>query len=276
MSQELYQGRIATVREAQNFQRNFAPIIAQVLNAAPAEVSMGVKKCCKKKRSKTDVLLAPTELNVIQVDFEEHKCVAQQQKQPADVQLKVAALSTLVASQDNLIISEPSVITQRIQRIVAAPTVKETHKEIKAAFKAIKADHRQSFVSNVETAVKESAIAVGFKEIQVAEQTSDLVRIVGTNSTGQNLVAEIDVQEQIDIRTELIGYTDGGCKDVMRAFDDEMVKRGITAHQKEQKATNGVPQMPFAKKLAKKRSVRSFADEQTIVETEHSRITIKR
>lgn len=276
MSQELYQGRIATVREAQNFQRNFAPIIAQVLNAAPVEVSMGVKKCCKKKRSKTDVLLAPTELNVIQVDFEELKCVAQQQKQPAAVQLKVAALSTLVASQDNLIISEPSVITQRIQRIVAAPTVKETHKEIKAAFKAIKADHRQSFVSNVETAVKESAIAVGFKEIQVAEHTSDMVRIVGTNSTGQNLVAEIDVQEQIDIRTELIGYTDGGCKDVMRAFDDEMIKRGITAHQKEQKATNGVPQMPFAKKLAKKRSVRSFADEQTIVETEHSRITIKR
>lgn len=276
MSQELYQERIATVREAQNFQRNFAPIIAQVLNAAPAEVSMGVKKCCPKKRPKTDTLLSPDELNVIQVDFEEHKYAVKQQKQPVDIQLKIAALSTLVASQDNLIISEPVIIAQHLQKIVAAPTVKETTKEIKATFKLIKTEHKHSFVTNVETAIKESAKAIGFNDVKVVEYNNDLIRIVGTNSTGQNLITEIDIHDQLDIRTELIGYTDGSCNDIMRSFDNEMVKRGITAQQKEQKATNGVPQMPFAKKLAKKRFVRSFVDEQTIVEPEHSRITIKR
>lgn len=276
MSQELYQGRIATVREAQNFQRNFAPIIAQVLNAAPAEVAMGVKKCCPKKRSKTDTLLAPTELNVIQVDFEEHKCAAKQQKQPVDIQLKVAALSTLAASQDNLIISEPAIIAQHLQKIVAAPTVKETTTEIKAAFKTIKAEHEHSFVMNLETAIKESAKAVGFNEVKVAKHNNDLIRIIGTNSSGQNLIAEIDIHDQVDIRTELIGYTDGSCKGVMRAFDNEMIKRGITAQQKEQKTTNGIPQMPYAKKLAKKQSVRSFDDERIVAEDEHVRIIIKR
>ena len=38
MSQELNYKRVATVREAQQFQRNFGPIIAQVLNSAPVEV----------------------------------------------------------------------------------------------------------------------------------------------------------------------------------------------------------------------------------------------
>ena len=38
MSQELYYTRVATVREMQQFQRNFGPVIAQVLNSAPVEV----------------------------------------------------------------------------------------------------------------------------------------------------------------------------------------------------------------------------------------------
>ena len=38
MSQELYYTRVATVRETRQFQRNFGPVIAQVLNSAPVEV----------------------------------------------------------------------------------------------------------------------------------------------------------------------------------------------------------------------------------------------
>ena len=41
MSQELYYTRVATVRETQQFQRDFGPIIAQVLNSAPVEVVTG-------------------------------------------------------------------------------------------------------------------------------------------------------------------------------------------------------------------------------------------
>ena len=279
MSQELYYTRVATVRETQQFQRNFGPVIAQVLNSAPVEVVAGVKKCCKRKRVKTKSVLAPTELNVIQTDFEKHIAVAQEQKQVAETQLKVAAIATLVKSQENLIVSSPSVIAESIQRIIDAPTVQDTNKEIKATFKEVKSQHTQAFAENVSVAVKESTIAVGFKEVKIMQDSLNLTRIVATNSSGQNLIAEIDTSTQVDIRTELIGYTDGSCEKVIRAFDNELSVRGITTKVKKQKATNGVPQMPYAQKLVKPKKIvqRTFDDEAAISENEQqSVITIKR
>lgn len=279
MSQELYYIRVATVRETQQFQRIFGPVIAQVLNSAPVEVVTGVKKCCKRKRAKTKSVLAPTELTVIQADFDKHIAVAQEQKQVAETQLKVAAIATLVKSQENLLVSSPSVVAESIQRIIDAPTVQETKKEITTVFKEIKSQHTQSFASNVSVAIKESAIAVGFREVKVVQENLNLTRIVATNSTGQNLIAEIDTSAQVDIRTELIGYTDGSCERVIRAFDNELSVRGITMKIKKQKATNGIPQMPFAQKLVKPRKIvpRTFADESAISENEAQNvITIKR
>lgn len=279
MSQELYYTRVATVQETQQFQRNFGPIIAQVLNSAPIEVVTGVKKCCNKKRTKTNSVLAPTELTVIQTDFDKHIAVAQEQKHVAETQLKVAAIATLMKSQENLMVSSPSVVAESLQRIIDAPTVQETNKEIKAAFKEIKSQHTQSFASNVSVAVKESAIAVGFREVKVVQENLNLTRIVATNSSGQNLIAEIETGAQVDIRTELIGYTDGSCERVIRAFDDELSIRGITTKVKKQKATNGIPQMPYAQKLVKPRRIipRTFDDESAVSENKAQNvITIKR
>ena len=273
MSQELNYKRVATVRETQQFQRNFGPVIAQVLNSAPVEVVAGVKKCCMRKRVKTKSVLAPTELNVIQTDFEKHIAVAQEQKQVAETQLKVAAIATF------LMVSSPSVVAESIQRIIDAPTVQETNKEIKATFKEIKSEHTQLFAANVSVAVKESAIAVGFREVKIVQENLNLTRIIATNSSGQNLIAEVDTSSQVDIRTELIGYTDGSCERVIRAFDDELSVRGITTKAKKQKATNGVPQMPYAQKLVKPRKIvqRTFDDEAAISENEAQNvITIKR
>ena len=257
MSQELNYKRVATVRETQQFQRNFGPVIAQVLNSAPVEVVAGVKKCCMRKRVKTKSVLAPTELNVIQTDFEKHIAVAQEQKQVAETQLKVAAIATLVKSQENLMVSSPSVVAESIQRIIDAPTVQETNKEIKATFKEIKSEHTQLFAANVSVAVKESAIAVGFREVKIVQENLNLTRIIATNSSG----------------------TDGSCERVIRAFDDELSVRGITTKAKKQKATNGVPQMPYAQKLVKPRKIvqRTFDDEAAISENEAQNvITIKR
>ena len=176
-------------------------------------------------------------------------------------------------------VSSPSVVAESIQRIIDAPTVQETNKEIKSAFKEIKSQHTQSFAENVSVAVKESAIAVGFKEVKIMQDSLNLTRIVATNSSGQNLIAEIDTSTQVDIRTELIGYTDGSCEKVIRAFDNELSVRGITTKVKKQKATNGIPQMPYAQKLAKPRKIvqRTFDDEAAISENEAQNvITIKR
>lgn len=266
MSQELYYTRVSTVQEANNYQRQFAPVIAQMLNAIPPEISSGVSKCCKKKRVKKAVALAPSEMGVIQTDFDKHLSVARREVTSEVEQLKIAAVATLVKSQDNLLISNPTIVTEKVQRIMDASTAKTAIQEIKSTFHEIKEQHTKAFVSHVTNAVKESSAAVGFTEIRVQEPDEKLLRVIATNPIGQNLIAEILTTNQTDIRTELIGFTDGSCKHVIRAFDDEMNARGITTKQKEQKPTLGIPQMPFAQKLLKPQREsrnRTFVDEST-------------
>ena len=268
MSQEMNYQRVATVTEANNFQREFGPVIAQIMSTAPSDVVAGVKKCCKRKRVKSKTLLAPSEMKVIQADYDKHLVSAKKQTFGQVEQLKVAAIATIVKSQDNLLVSEPEVVAEKIQRIVNSRTVQEVSQEIKTTFSEIKSQHSSTFALRVSDAVKESAIAVGFKKVSVQEPHIGLVRVVATNQTGQNLIAEITTEKQVDIRTELVGYTDGSCETVMRRFDDEMSIRGVTMGHKEQKPTYGIPRMPYAQRLLKPRvfKKRTFNDEPTCSE----------
>lgn len=278
MSQELYYNRVSTVSEARNYQREFAPLIAQLMTAAPAQVSAGVMKCCKTKRIKSAQLLAPSEMKVIQTDFNSHLRVSQKYISGEVEQLKVAAVATLVKNQDNLLVSDTETVTDNIRRILQATSVQVAQQEIKTAFQEIKAQHTQSFVSHLTQAVKESAAAVGFSEIRVQNPQETMIRVIATNPTGQNLIAEIQTDRQTDIRTELIGYTDGSCHQVMRSFDNEMSARGISTQQKRQKPTHGIPQMPYAQKLHKPNKIanRFYDDEETVLPTNSAEcITIK-
>ena len=263
MSQEINYTEIKTVNTADNYQREFAPIISQILNAAPAEISAGVKKCCGVCHPKSTQLLSPTEMKIIQVDYDKHLQAVQKQNRVDIEQLKVAALATLVTSQENLLVSDPVLVAKKIQHVVDATTVAGTRQAIKTAIHEIKVQHTESFVANVVKAVEQSAISVGFKEVKVQKPSPQMVRVVAVNNSGQNLIAEIENDKQVDIRTELIGFVDGSCNKVMRAFDDEMMARGITTSHKEKKQTHGIPQMPFARKLTKaKKTMRgTFEDE---------------
>lgn len=263
MSQVIRHLGVRTINESLNFQREFAPILSDILNSAPAEVVSTAKMCCSAEHVDSNVLLSPNELKVIQRDFTKHKKKARKKVKTSSEQLKVAAIATLADYQEKLLVSSPEVVADMIQRVVAAKTEQETYQEIQSAFHEIKVQHTESFVANISHAVETSAIAVGFPKVQVQRPTAQMVRIVATNETGQNLIAEIANDKQIDIHTELIGFTDGTCEKVMRAFDDEMVLHGVTTEHKEQQPTLGVPQLPFAKRLlgcVRKKS-RSFADE---------------
>lgn len=266
MSQEITYTNAVAVNAALNFQREFGPIIAQVLNAAPIEISLGVRKCCGSCHPTISRLLAPSEMRVINTDYRNHLVIMQQQRCGEVERLKVAALATLEKSNENLLVSDPKEIAYKIQRIVDAGTVREVNQEIKSAFREIKEQHARTFVSNLTRVVAESAVSVGFKEVDIQIPYDGLVRIVGTNNTGQNLVAEINTDKTIDIHTELIGFSDGSCQSVMQAFDDAMTARGLTVEHKEQMPTFGIPQMPYAKMLAKprKKALRVFSDDETV------------
>lgn len=255
MSQELYISQISTVRETEHFQKELAPIITQIMCTAPAEISAGVKKCAlSNKRCKAKTAVAPSELKVMQTDFDRNMLQAQALELDKVTQLKVASIATMAQSEENIMVSKPEVIASSVERIMAADTVQEVSKAIKTSFMEIKQQHSREFVNNVVLAVQESAAAVGFVKVWMQDVNSETVRVVATNTTGQNLIAEIEAGDRVNIHSELIGYTDGSCGKVMRAFDEELTIRGITMEQKEQKATLGIPHMPYAKKLAGKAS----------------------
>ena len=271
MSRIIRHAGVATVRQSLNFQREFAPILSQIMNSAPAEVVSTAKMCCSTEHVASNVLLSPNELKVIQSDFAKHKKKARTKVKTNSEQLKVAAIATLADYQEKLLVSHPEMVPEKIQKVVSAKTEQETYQEIQAAFHEIKVQHAESFVANLTHAVETSAIAVGFPKVEIQKPSTQMVRVVATNDKGQNLIAEIANEKQIDIHTELIGFTDGSCEKVMRAFDNEMVQQGITTEYKEQKATLGVPQLPYAKKLLNciKKKSRSFTDE-TLVPQENN------
>ena len=277
MSQIIHHVGVATVNESLNFQREFAPILSSIMNSAPIEITAAVKECSDMHYAASEVLLSPNKLKVIQTDFDKHLQQARNQVAEHSEQLKIAAIATLVDHQENLLVSKPQLIAESIQNIVAAENETEVYQEVKLAFHEIKLQHTEAFIANITHAVEESAAAVGFKEVQVQMPSDQLVRVVTTNTSGQNLITEIANEKQVDIRTELIGFTDGSCDRVMRMFDDEMVSRGISTEYKEQKPTYGVPQIPYAQKLLKPSSNmhRSFEDEVVAGEDINDTITIK-
>lgn len=263
MSQNINYQRLITVREANKFQRNFAPVIAQIMSTAPTEVADGVKCCGSKIHTRTKAVLAPSELKVIQTDYDRHLDFENKQEGNEVRQLKVAAIATLANSQDNIIISAPETVVKMVQDIMDAETPQEVKRKTRSAFKEIKKQHTEVFVSNVALAVKDSATAIGFKEISLQEPKVGMIRIVATNDAGQNLLAEIETNKQVDIHTELVGYSDGSCAKVIRSFDEELIKRGICTTNKEIQPTYGVPVLPYAKILLKQRAFKSrhFIDE---------------
>lgn len=261
MSQEITYPTVMTVSEEVQFQRVFAPILVDILNTAPIEVKAGVKKCIKSRHSKSSKMLAPSELKVIQSDYENYTVEAKQQNIVKADQLKVAALATMVSSQDNLIMSNPSEVAAKIHHIVEATTVADVKREIASAFKEIKGQHSQMFVANLTEVVRGSAVEVGFNEVTV-KVDSGMVRVVGTNHIGQNLITEISTNDTTELRAELVGFSDGSCEKVMRSFENALASRGVTAKDKKQKATNGIPQMNYAKKLVKaRRNQRTFSND---------------
>lgn len=262
MSQVINIEQVSTVQEANNFQREMGPVIAQVMCSAPIGVTAGVKKCGAKARSKSTAIMAPSKMDNIQKDFNRNLAVSRTFSNEKAEQLKVAALATLIQSQENILISKPEEIASGMQRIMDAGTIQEVSREITRTFQEIRKQHSHEFTKNVAIAVKDTAVSIGFETVAVQKPTPGMIRIVASNQSGQNLIAEIETGKKVDIRSELIGYTDGSCTKVMRAFDDGLVARGITMEHKEQKPTWGIPRLSYSKKIkAPRRAARFFAEE---------------
>jgi len=268
-----------TAVQAQTFQNLLGPVIAQALAGAPIEVAAGVRSCGAASRSAEGVALAPSALKTIQTDYKGFTEAAAAHVVAGAGQVKVAALATLVSNAGAIMVSAPERVTEALGRVIAAGTVREAKREVRECFAEIRSQHQHMFVTNVAEAVKASAAAVGFAQAEVTRAEDGQVRVVTTNPRGQNLIAEIGSGREVDIRAELLGFTDGSCAAVMKAFNDEMASRGIKAASLEVRPTHGLALTPFAKTLSKTRrkgSRRVFADQPSSELAVPETITIKR
>lgn len=252
MSQELVYSRVNTVQQdATRFHQQMAPVISEILETVSVEVR---QKCTAipASVSASDMLLAPSELMHIQREFERNMTALKGSDNI--VRLQASALNTITSVQSQLAVSQPEVITARLQALTSATTVDGASKAVESLFAEIRHQHTGEFVSGLTTAISGAAATIGFSNVNIVEHSSNMVRIVAKNQDSQYLISEIEVGRSVDVHSELVGITDGSCAHKMRKFEEELAKRGVTVSEKKQKATQGIPQMPFSKKIQKKKS----------------------
>lgn len=271
MSQELVYSRVNTVQQAARFSQQLVPVISEILKTAPVEVR---QKCTAMPVpvSSSDMLLAPSELTHIQSEFE-HNMAALKGFENI-VRLQVSALNTITSFQSQLTVSQPKVITAGLQALISATTVNGASKAVESLFAEIRHQHTGAFVSGLTSAISGAAATIGFSNVNIVEHSSNMVRIVAKNQDSQYLISEIEVGRSVDVHSELVGITDGSCVHKMRKFEEELAKRGVTVSEKKQKATHGIPQMPFSKKIQKNKNTSNRVYD-SYEETETTKTTIQ-
>lgn len=274
MSQHITYTRINTVQQnAAKFRQQLAPVISDILRTVPTEV----RRICTTEATvaaASSMLLAPSELHIIQSNFE--KNMASLKGIDSVSRLQASAISTIAGAQQQLAVSQPEIITAKFQGLTSATTVEGAKEAAKAVFAEIHRQHTGEFVRGLTEAITGSAVAIGFSNAKI-QSAPNMMRIVANNPVNQYLICEIEVGKTVDVQSELVGITDGSCSKLMQQFEAELSKRGVTASEKEQKPTHGVPQMPYAQRLikAKKTPSRPQRTYDSTEETPATQITLK-
>ena len=268
MSQEITYTRINTVeQDAAEFRGQISPLIDGIIQAASPKVRQNLTYTHHPHMSVSSKLLAPSELTLVQDEFEHNMSMLKGIENI--VRLQASALNTLASVQDNLALSSPTEVNPKIETLMAAKNIATASRAVESLFSEVRHQHTEFFLNSLTKAITESSAVIGFSDVRIVERTSDFIRVLGKNSFSQYLVCEIEMNNTIDLRSELIGVTDGSCAHTMRMFEDELAKRGVSVSKKEQKATCGIPQMPFSKKLLnKKTEQRRVLEDATVVNNE--------
>lgn len=277
MSQEITYTRINTVeQDAAAFRGQISPLIDGIIQTASPKVRQNLTYTHHPHLSASSKLLAPSELTMVQDEFEHNMSMLKGIDNI--VRLQTSALNTLASVQDNIALSSTNEINPKIETLMTAKNIATARRAVESLFSEVRHQHTEFFLNSLTRAITESSAVIGFSDVRIVEKKSNFIRVLGKNSFSQYLVCEIEMDNTIDLHSELIGVTDGSCAHTMRMFENELAKRGVSVSEKEQKATYGIPQMPFSKKLLKKKTAqRRVLDDDTIVDNEiKSTIKIKK
>lgn len=284
MSQENSYYQVQSVQEIKmpGYVESVASIVRDLIQAVPKQITANIHKVQSMNPrplslSSVTSLQSPTSLKVLQNHFNQNITFLNRNnmdKNDEVTKIKTAALITM--QQENLKIENKEIVSQLIQELLAATTLKQTTEKLSSTFAEIKNEHTRVFTNILSSAIQTASNNIGFNQIKHEVVSPGLTRIIATNTQGYNLISEIhtDKQKRVDILSELEGITDNSCNKIMNDFNKQLEALGIMAERKDRKPTGGIAQMPYVQKLQKQRNKikREFVDEQVITKTNKNKI----
>jgi hypothetical protein len=163
--------------------------------------------------------------------------------------LKVEAFATVVNT--GYAIADQQQVMQNVQQIITASTVQQVNSLRQQCTQVLEANNKQVLVQSLTIACQNASLKTGFSQI-TTQNRQGKIRVIAKNYTGQALVSEIDVANQVQISTETVGITDGSCNAIIAQFEKALEEEGVIRQgTPDRKFTGGICELSASQEFAR-------------------------
>ncbi|MBD2179279.1 hypothetical protein H6F42_20355 [Pseudanabaena sp. FACHB-1998] len=163
--------------------------------------------------------------------------------------LKVETFATVVNT--GYAIADQQQVMQNVQQIITASTVQQVNSLRQQCTQVLEANNKQVLVQSLTIACQNASLKTGFSQI-TTQNRQGKIRVIAKNYTGQALVSEIDVANQVQISTETVGITDGSCNAIIAQFEKALEEEGVIRQgTPDRKFTGGICKLSASQEFAR-------------------------
>jgi hypothetical protein len=161
--------------------------------------------------------------------------------------IKVSTLLTLTNS--SYLTENSSDVHQKLEVLRLASTPLEAKNAAKNLLKEIESSHRRIFLKGLTIACERASLKAGFASVETHPLSTGMIRLVATDVNGRALVTEITApaSEAPKIVTEVVGVSDGTCRQIVDIYDKALEEQGIRSAMPKRKFTGGACELAAAR-----------------------------
>jgi hypothetical protein len=184
---------------------------------------------------------------------------------PTAEQMRVSALLSLASGP--YIVETSAVLEQPLAALLSAETAAEVGRARKVLAETARTEHQQAFTHGLTHACESAFRKTGFSNLAASLGRRGEIRVVGVDSQGRSLVAEIRQGKNGDpsLEAEVVGVRDGSCHEILDAFEKALIEQGVRHLPPTRKATGGICQLEAAKDFVRRQSDRKAHSEPNTV-----------
>lgn len=165
--------------------------------------------------------------------------------------LKVSAL--LNVTNTSYVIENREAILHPLENLIKAQSMYSVQQARKEFFQVIESHHQKVFVKALSEACKQAAIKIGFHRVERMQGPSESIRLIATDRTGvRTLVTEISNERVPQLEYEMLGITDGSCRQILDDYEKTLKSLGVQINPSERRFTGGVPYLKTAQEFLRK------------------------